>query len=97
MAKPVVLVKLSVEPSPVPSTDRGDAQPRDPRISHPPHVASPTQDTPIHSQPPKSQPCTPDYEKAVQVSGAVLGQVGPLADVAAEEPVAVLVGRALPG
>jgi len=32
-----------------------------------------------------------------QVSGAVLGQVGPLADVAAQEPVAVLVGRALPG
>ena len=61
----MVLVKLSVEPSPVPSTDRGDTQPCEPRISHPPRVASPKQATPIDSQPRRSQPRTPDYEKAV--------------------------------
>jgi hypothetical protein len=58
-------VDEQVEPATVPSTDRGDAQPSEPRISHPPQVVPRQEVTPIDSQRRRSRHCAPDYEKAM--------------------------------
>jgi len=61
----MVFIKLRVESTPVTNPNRGDAQSCEPRISHPPHVASRDTITPIQSQRRRSQPYVPDYEKAL--------------------------------
>ena len=67
VTQPVVLIQLRIEATSVTSQHRGDPKARQPRISHPLHVASAHRCAPISSQHRRSAACGVDYEKAVTV------------------------------